>query len=323
MPKGDYEAAKTHCPQGHPYSIENTRVSAGSRYCRKCDSDKQKAKRRAGGRVVIPFRERTHCPRGHEYMEANTRTSVQGTRVCRACDRATQLARAIAAPERPMWEKARQRAQKAGVPFTIQLGDILIPPFCPVLGIPIQRNTGARGSSDSSPTLDRIEPQRGYVVGNVAVISWRANRIKNDATLIELQRIIEWLETALRFCGSVTEVSVSVSNRSVRDASYESLMCYSALRRAKKAGVPFAICVDDIVIPPCCPVLGIPLQRSTSGRMRDASPSMDRIVPEKGYVLGNIAVISYRANRIKNDATLEELKRIAAWMETTSGHRGN
>lgn len=45
------------------------------------------------------------------------------------------------------------------------------------------------------------------------------------------------------------------------------------------------------------------------------SPTLDRIVPEKGYVLGNIAVISHKANAIKQNATAEEILRVAIWLK--------
>jgi hypothetical protein len=195
MPKGSQEAAKTHCPQGHPYDEANTRLCHGSRFCRQCDSEAHKRQRRAGGKVIVLNADRTHCPRGHEYTAENTRRSVQGGRVCRTCDRDKQVARDIANPALPMWTSARQRARKSGVPFRITPDDIVIPPCCPVLGIPIQR--GAGRLRDASPSLDRIIPAEGYVVGNIAVISYRANRIKNDSTLEELERITAWVRETL------------------------------------------------------------------------------------------------------------------------------
>jgi hypothetical protein len=59
-----------------------------------------------------------------------------------------------------------------------------------------------------------------------------------------------------------------------------------------------------------CPALGVPL---VFGRRSPNNPSLDRIKPELGYVKGNIAVISRRANAIKQDATADELFRVAAW----------
>ena len=85
--------------------------------------------------------------------------------------------------------------------------------------------------------------------------------------------------------------------------------------RAKKAGVPFNIEVTDIVIPEFCPVLGIKLERFPGRKMRDQAPSVDRLIPKLGYVKGNIEVISFRANRIKNDSTLDELLKVASYFE--------
>lgn len=82
-------------------------------------------------------------------------------------------------------------------------------------------------------------------------------------------------------------------------------------QRAKKENLPFDIEIADIPIPTHCPVLGIPL--SLDSPNRDNYPSVDRIVPALGYVKGNVVVISYRANRIKNDATVDELDKIASF----------
>lgn len=105
-------------------------------------------------------------------------------------------------------------------------------------------------------------------------------------------------------------------NAACRDAIY--LMLWGAKKRAKQDGVPFAIDAQHIAIPECCPLLGIPLQRATGFRAA-GSPSLDRIRPELGYMPGNVWVISYRANQIKNDATLDELRSIVAGLEAICG----
>ena len=46
---------------------------------------------------------------------------------------------------------------------------------------------------EGSPTLDKTIPALGYVPGNIAVISWRANRLKNNGTLEELEALVEWM----------------------------------------------------------------------------------------------------------------------------------
>ena len=94
---------------------------------------------------------------------------------------------------------------------------------------------------------------------------------------------------------------------------HERQLINSAKARANKCGLAFNIDETDITIPDTCPVLGIPLQRG-SGAVTDGSPSLDRIDNTKGYVRGNVHVISFRANRLKNNATAEELEAVARWM---------
>lgn len=62
-------------------------------------------------------------------------------------------------------------------------------------------------------------------------------------------------------------------------------------------------------------MLGLALSLG-AGKSHDNSPTLDRIVPDLGYVPGNVAVISFRANAIKRNATVAELKAVAAWLET-------
>lgn len=99
---------------------------------------------------------------------------------------------------------------------------------------------------------------------------------------------------------------------------YRALWLNNIRRRAKKKGLPFDLTLEDLVFPDICPVLGIPLV-ARSGKFNDSSPSLDRVVPELGYVKGNVAVMSYRANRIKCHASLADMKAIVAYMERHSG----
>jgi hypothetical protein len=89
-------------------------------------------------------------------------------------------------------------------------------------------------------------------------------------------------------------------------------MLWDAKRRAKKAGLPFDIQFDDIVIPDVCPLLGIKIERGAVGQPVNGSPSLDRIECSKGYVAGNVWVISHRANTLKSNATIEELLMLSA-----------
>jgi hypothetical protein len=82
---------------------------------------------------------------------------------------------------------------------------------------------------------------------------------------------------------------------------------YLSKKRANEKNIEFDIEVDDIIIPKHCPILGIPLKKNNIGWAPDM-PSLDRVDPNKGYTKGNVKVISGKANVMKNNATLEELK---------------
>jgi len=92
---------------------------------------------------------------------------------------------------RSLYTTAKQRAEGRNIPFSITLEDLVIPDICPVLGIEIRLE---ETYTDNVPTVDRIVPTLGYIPGNVAVISNKANRLKSDATSSELRRIADWMD---------------------------------------------------------------------------------------------------------------------------------
>lgn len=90
---------------------------------------------------------------------------------------------------------------------------------------------------------------------------------------------------------------------------------YSLKSKAKKKGIRFEITYEDVeaLMVSHCPVLGIPLFFSDTGQPTDNTPSVDKIIPDKGYVKGNIIVVSMRANVLKRDATVNEMIRLAGY----------
>jgi hypothetical protein len=124
--------------------------------------------------------------------ERSRRQRAANLEKIRARDRVRQRARNIADPARFLFRGAKKRARLRGVPFGLTLADIIVPAVCPVLGI--QLSVGAGRSTDASPTLDRIVPPLGYIRGNIIVISNKANRIKNDATIEDLRRVADFFD---------------------------------------------------------------------------------------------------------------------------------
>ena len=93
--------------------------------------------------------------------------------------------------DKKLWYEAKRRAEKAGVPFTIEVSDIIIPQICPVFKVPLQKNT------PFGPSLDRFIPELGYVPGNVYVISRKANMMKSNGNLTEVRQLLEWMESLI------------------------------------------------------------------------------------------------------------------------------
>ena len=100
-------------------------------------------------------------------------------------------------PEYYLWKAAKRRAKLKNLEFNIEVTDIIIPQFCPLLNIPIVNNTGNRCRVDGSPSLDRIDNTLGYTKGNIMVVSWRANFLKSDASLKELLLLTTNLQSLL------------------------------------------------------------------------------------------------------------------------------
>lgn len=116
---------------------------------------------------------------------------------------------------------------------------------------------------------------------------------------------------------TVTLCNECNSNR-VKNSDKRSKMINGAKNRAKTKNLDFNISVEDIEIPEFCPVLGIKLNihKGRSGGFKD-SPALDRINNSKGYVKGNVRVISHLANMMKSYANDQELILFAEWINKT------
>lgn len=135
-------------------------------------------------------------------------------------------------------------------------------------------------------------------------------------------------DAAYGICGRNPECKLELGRRSkpanalrskMRDE--EAFLIRACLRsakyRARKNGHAFKLTIDDLPpMPETCPVLGIRLRWGGQGAERNDSPSLDRLVPQLGYVAGNVRWISHRANMLRRDATAEELRLVAAYADS-------
>jgi hypothetical protein len=96
--------------------------------------------------------------------------------------------------EKVLYGQARYRAKRKGIEFNLEVSDIVIPKLCPVLKIPLVRNSSQGGPRASSPSLDRINNALGYIKGNVQIISHKANTMKHCANNTELILFANWIK---------------------------------------------------------------------------------------------------------------------------------
>ncbi len=94
-------------------------------------------------------------------------------------------------PRKTMLYSAKCRAQKKGWDFNLELEDIVIPEYCPILNIKLEMFNDTQ--SRTSPSLDRIDSKLGYTKDNIQVISWLANTMKTNASIEELKLFAHWV----------------------------------------------------------------------------------------------------------------------------------
>lgn len=89
--------------------------------------------------------------------------------------------------------RLRSRAKEKGIEFNIEESDIIIPSICPFLGTPLFFSLGKQ--TNNSPSVDRRDNSKGYIKGNICVMSLAANRMKNDLTISLAKRFVHYMET--------------------------------------------------------------------------------------------------------------------------------
>lgn len=143
--------------------------------------------------------------------------------------------------------------------------------------------------------MSRTDPnyhENYYRENKVKINEYSRNRRKEFPEKVRLEKQRSWRKTR---------------------ENYTQGMLYSAKQRARNRDIEFNISAEDILLTDTCPILGIKLVKG-EGRLTDNSPSLDRVNPELGYTKGNVRVISYRANRYKNNMTKDIVQNILNYM---------
>lgn len=149
-------------------------------------------RRRAYDRERAKFPHRRDQARKYAATHSRQRTKAARLWKLKNSERAQTWYGAWKGTSKYLLSKAKARAKTLGLEFTITICDIPVPKICPVLGIPLV--SGTKFVVDGSPSVDRIRLDKGYVPGNVRVISWRANRLKSNATIKEIEQVLRYLK---------------------------------------------------------------------------------------------------------------------------------
>jgi hypothetical protein len=135
------------------------------------------------------------CKKVLPSTEFYTRTKKNNRKVldyaCRSCKNKKDMIYRRNNLEKTMLKRLKNRAEKKNVPVSITAGYLkkFIPDdmICPVLGIKME--VGQKISNVNSPSIDRIIPEKGYVPGNIIIVSMKANQIKTSATPDEIIKV--------------------------------------------------------------------------------------------------------------------------------------
>lgn len=108
-------------------------------------------------------------------------------------------------------------------------------------------------------------------------------------------------------------------NERRRAWSHSKWLYHIARARARRKSIEWGLEISDIIVPKRCPVLGIKLAMN-SVMPKDNSATIDRINPKIGYIKSNVSVISNLANKIKSNATAEEIKKTYQWLKKNENY---
>lgn len=89
------------------------------------------------------------------------------------------------------WSRKKYECAKKKIMFDLEPIDFVPPETCPALGIPLLYSDG-RKLTWNSPSLDRIDPDLGYVKGNIIIVSHLANSIKNNASPSQILKVAQF-----------------------------------------------------------------------------------------------------------------------------------
>lgn len=161
--------------------------------------------------------------------------------------------------------------------------------------------SGRPANLDNLPTLSRLDA----IKQGQTIYTSQKSCLKHNQNL---------RYTSTSVCVICTREKVKIQSRYVENylalrtpAGCIAQLLRNAKNRATTHNLEFNLTTEDLIWTPKCPLLGIELFVS-SGKVGPNSPTLDRIDNSKGYISGNVRIISFKANTIKSNATREEIQ---------------
>ena len=192
----------------------------------------------------------------------------------------------IKSPEYLIWYRVKTKCYEKNIPFDLSVEDIIIPEICEITLKPLLTSLKDSNKGDYY-TLYPIDGSKGYIKENVRVISVDG--------FFEMVKTNPYNEGLIYDTSHYTpkENEISIYNR--------------AKKNAERNKWEFNLDKTDIIIPTHCKYLGLELTYNKMDSMKDNYFSIDRIDSSKGYVKGNVQIISRLANTMKSSSTIEQL----------------
>ncbi len=122
--------------------------------------------------------------------------------ICKICENSGFMKRYRLNPYNQLFHNFKKRASLANVPFALTKDEMRIifeksGDRCPVFGFKFIKNA-TRDNRDYAPSLDRIDPKKGYTKENTIVVSMLANRIKTDAKIEEIGKVFNFYKKLIK-----------------------------------------------------------------------------------------------------------------------------
>ena len=150
-------------------------------------------------RKVNPLRKGPNKGKKIGWTDINGKTRFS---ICKSCENIGFMKRYRKNPYHQLFHNFKKRASFAKVPFELSKEN-MIEIFdnggdtCPVFGFKYIKDAD-KNNRDYAPSLDRIDPKKGYTKENTIVVSMLANRIKTDATIDQIGKVYQFYKNIIK-----------------------------------------------------------------------------------------------------------------------------